>query len=93
VRRLPVPAVAGEDGFLSFLRSAFLLLSAERFLVRSAEAFPVTGGGGWSVSLSGEEAEPSRHRFPREVKAVTRHAVEVVRLPSGLLRARFVVDV
>jgi SHS2 domain-containing protein len=95
-RFLPVPPGAPADSLPPFLRAVLLLLSAERFLVRSATPLPPSpgeGAGGWRISLRGEPAEPGRHRFLREVKAVTRHAFEVERVAGGEWRARFVLDV
>jgi len=89
-RSLEVDAPSSEEQLFFLLREALLLFEVDRFLVRSAHG--TMEGNRVTMSLRGEPADPVRHPFGREVKAVTRHALAVEQRSDGFV-ARFVVDV
>ncbi|GAB4368857.1 MAG: archease [Deltaproteobacteria bacterium] len=89
-RVLAAEAPSPEDRFFFLLREALLLFEVDRFLVRRAHG--TMEGNRVALTVRGEPADPSRHAFGREIKAVTRHALTVAKRPGGFA-ARFVVDV
>ena len=90
-RSIEFPATPPDELLLSVLRGSLLLFFLDRFLVRCADAAMTDDK--IVVSFEGEPMDTARHSMKLELKAVTAHALAVESGPSGVFKARFVVDV
>jgi len=90
LRTLTVSGELPEDQLFLLLKEALALFSEDRFLVRRARG--KMDSSGMKIEVKGEIFDVSRHALYREIKAVTAHALEVVKTPQGVV-ARFLLDV
>jgi len=90
-KNIEFPVVSPDELLLSVLRGSLLLFSLDQFLVRDADA--AMKDDRIVVVFEGEPMDAARHSMKLEIKAVTAHALAVESSPSGVFKARFVVDV
>ena len=90
VRRIELSADSTESLLLAWLKELLFWFSTDRFLPLRYEIEEITLTT-LRGQLHGEEFDPSRHVQGREVKAITRHLLEV-RNVDGAWQAQVIVD-
>ena len=89
-RRMELSADSTESLLLAWLKELLYWFSTDRFLPVRFELTEVTLTS-LRGQVHGEEFDPSRHAPGREVKAITRHLLEV-RNVNGEWHAQIIVD-
>ena len=90
-RRIELSAESTESLLLAWLKELLFWFSTDRFLPVRYELDEVTLTT-LRGQVHGEEFDPSRHVQGREVKAITRHLLEV-RQVDGTWQAQVIVDI